>query len=233
LLAYSVGAVEIDLLPLKNGGSSPVAFGSLDSSGGTFSSSLPSQRNTTSPPGHLDLIAAPGALQSQRDLAAYLAPTPHSPGRTDVFGAVIVYQFSIDDFADLFNSALSLNVQYPLADVARLQPSTIDLFEYNIDVGLWRRLHANSFPPPLLSSSLAGKAMLGIGGIPIPGAMANRRLFRFPAEGFPLRVSLCGCSVSVALGAYELAGCSEKAFSSRRDGSGLDRLLGGAGLLDQ
>jgi hypothetical protein len=188
LFAYSGGAVDIDLLPLKNGGTSPVAFGSLGPSGGTFSSPLPSQSNPASAPGRLDLTAAPGALLSQRDLAAYVAPTPYSPQTTDLFGAVIVYQFSIDDFMDLFDSSLSLNVQYPLADVAGLQSGTIDLFEYDINVGLWRRLRANSFPPPLLSSSLAGKAMLGIGGIPIPGAMANRRLFRFPEGGLPLPV---------------------------------------------
>jgi hypothetical protein len=100
-------------------------------------------------------------------------------------GGIIVYQFSVDDFADLFDSRLNLDVRYPLADVRRLQPNTIDLFEYDLNIGLWRRLRANSFPPPLLSTTLSGKAMLGIGGIPTASAILERLQWRVPPGAFP------------------------------------------------
>src|SRR5215471_4635615 len=167
-VAVPLAAVSVVLTP-KDGGQSPIAIGQLGPSGGTLVSPLPSPGNPSAP-GSLTLTAPPGALLSQRDLAVYIDQR-FSPRNTDLFGGFIVYQFSVDDFQDFFDSPLNLDVRYPLAEVAGLQAGTIDLFEYDFNAGIWRRMQANSFPAPLLSTTLAGKAMIGIGGIPRTGAI--------------------------------------------------------------
>jgi hypothetical protein len=187
-LALPLAAVSVVLTP-KDGGQSPIAIGQLGPSGGTLSSPLPSPGNPSSP-GSLTLTAPPGALMSQRDLAVYIDQR-FTPRNTDLAGGLIVYQFSVDDFQDLFDSPLNLDVRYPLAEVAGLQAGTIDLFEYDFNAGIWRRMRANSFPAPLLSTTLAGKAMLGIGGIPQAGAMVAE-LWRLARPSFPMWFLLGG-----------------------------------------